>query len=281
MSPDSRGLCCAFVLAAFVALSLTAESQGQQALTTDYYTVVTRDGAEADLAFARRWLDAAEELMATKYHVVPDRYRISVNLLYRPENDIDATQSGQNRCCSTDGQGRKTGTIFLLGPSAPIWRERQLVSSLGLPKDGEDYHAKVLMSEYIPIGHYAVQDGRPAGGWQYYSAPQWFVQGLQEYDAIYHTTETNRTRTADALMKWARQNEARFACCTKGFELVDPYNGGAAFMAFLAAESGEGIHERLLRSGANTFDEALASETKPYSQGELLSRFRKWITDSN
>ena len=187
MSPDSRGLRCVCVLAAFVALSLTVASQGQNELTTAHYTVVTRDGAEADLDFARRWLDAAEKLMSTKYHVVPDRYRISVNLLYRPENDIDATQSGQNRCCSTDDQGRKTGTIFLLGPSAPIWKERQLVSSLGLPKDGEDYHAKVLMSEYIPIGHYAVQDSRPAGGWQYYSAPQWFVQGLQEYDGIYHT----------------------------------------------------------------------------------------------
>lgn len=280
MSPDSRGLCCAYVLAAFVGLSLTAESQGRNALTTTHYTVFTRDGAEADLGLARRWLDAAEQLMATKYHVVPDRYRISVNLLYRSENDIGATQSGQNRCCSTDDQGRKTGTIFLLGPSAPIWKERQLVSSLGLPKDGEDYHAKVLMSEYIPIGHYAVQDSRPAGGWQYYSAPQWFVQGLQEYDGIYHTTETNRTRTAAALMKWARQNERRFACCRNGIELTDAYNGGAAFMAFLAAEFGEGIHERLLRSGASTFDEALASETKPYAQSELLSRFRRWVSNT-
>lgn len=280
MSLNSRELWCVFVLAAFVGLSPTVESQGRNALTTAHYTVVTRDGAEADLTFARRWLDAAEKLMTTKYHVERGRYRISVNLLYRPENDIDATQSGQNRCCSTDDQGRKTGTIFLLGPSAPIWKERQLVSSLGLPKDGEDYHAKVLMSEYIPIGHYAVQDSRPAGGWQYYSAPQWFVQGLQEYDGIYHTTETNRTRTANTLMKWARQNEGRFACCIKGVELGDAYNGGAAFMAFLAAEFGEGIHERLLRSGASTFDEALASETKPYLQSELLSRFRQWVTDS-
>ncbi len=279
MSSDSRGRRCACVLAAAVGLSLSAESQGQTALTTDHYTVVTREGAEADLGFARRWLDAAEKLMATKYHVVPDRYRVSVNLLSRPENDIDATQSGQNRCCSTDDQGRRTGTIFLLGPSAPIWKERQLLSSLGLPKDGEDYHAKVLMSEYIPIGHYAVQDSRPTGGWSYYSAPQWFFQGLQEYDGIYHTTEANRTRTAETLMKWARQNEGRFACCTNGIELGDPYIGGAALLAFLAAEFGEGVHERLLRSGASTFDEALASETKPYSQSELLSRFRQWAAD--
>jgi hypothetical protein len=218
--------------------------------------------------------------MATKYHAEPDRYHVSVNLLYQPENDIDTTQSGQNRCCATDSQGRKTAQIFLLGPSAPIWKERPLVSSLGLPKDGEDYHAKVLMSEYIPIGHYAVQDSRPVGGWQYYSAPHWFVQGLQEYDAIFHTTEVNRTQTAAALMTWARQNEARFVCCTNGLALADVYNGGAAFMAFLAAEFGEAVHERILRNGARTFEEALASETTQRSQAEWLSRFRRWIADT-
>lgn len=78
-------------------------------------------------------------------------------------------------------------------------------------------------------------------------------------------------------MKWARENEARFACCAEGLELVDAYNGGAAFMAFLAAEFGEAVHERLLRNEAGTFDDALASETRR-SQSELLSRFRGWIT---
>jgi hypothetical protein len=270
------GYGCALAAAVLVSVAL----QGQQSTTSHAYTILTRDGSGADVAFARRWLDAAEQLMATKYHVTPERYHVSVNLLYRPENDIDTTQSGQNRCCVTDSQGRKTATIFLLGPSAPIWKERPLLSSLGLPKDGEDYHAKVLMSEYVPIGHYAVQDSRPAGGWEYYSAPQWFVQGLQEYDAIYHTTETNRTQTAAALMKWARQNEGRFACCTKGLDLADVYNGGAAFMAFLAADFGEAVHQRILRNGAHTFEEALASETIRRSPTEWLDRFRRWIADT-
>jgi hypothetical protein len=281
MTRSCRGLGHGCALATAVVVSVVSVAlQGQQSTTSHAYSILTREGSEADVAFARRWLDAAEQLMATKYHVTPERYHVSVNLLYRPENDIDTTQSGQNRCCATDSLGRKTATIFLLGPSAPIWKERPLASSLGLPKDSEDYHAKVLMSEYIPIGHYAVQDRRPAGGWQYYSAPQWFVQGLQEYDAIFHTTEVNRTQTAAALMKWSRQNEGRFACCTSGLQLADVYNGGAAFMAFLAADFGEGIHERILRNGGRTFEEALASETSQRSQTEWLSRFRRWIADT-
>src|SRR5262245_12729197 len=128
----------ALLVSALVVVAVAAQGP------TPHYTIVTPDGSDADVAFARRWLDAAEQLMATKYHVVPERYHMSVNVLAQPRNDIDTTQSGQNQCCATDGQGRKTGTIFLLGPSAPIWKERPLLSSLGLPKDGEDYHAKVL-----------------------------------------------------------------------------------------------------------------------------------------
>ena len=30
----------------------------------------------------------------------------------------------------------------------------------------------------------------------------------------------------------------------------------------------------------STFDEALANETKPYSQSELLGQFRKWLAGS-
>lgn len=278
MNISTRAPVYAWIAVIVATLSVVTTSQ-EQSTASEHYTVFTRDGSEVDLEFARRWLDAAEQLMATKYRVAPDRYHISVNLLTRAENDIDTTQSGQNRCCETDSQGRKKGTIFLLGPSAPVWKEQRLLSSLGLPKDGVDYHAKVLMSEYIPIGHYAVQDSRQRGGWSYYSAPSWFVQGLQEYDGIYHTTETNRTDTAARLMRWARENEGRFACCANGINVGDAYNGGAAFMAFLASTYGEGIHERILRSEAKTFDEALADQTSPLSRSALFDRFRAWVRD--
>ena len=166
----------------------------------------------------------------------------------------------------------------MLAPSAPVWREADLKSSLGLPKAGEDYHAKVMMSEYISIGHYAVQDSRPAGAWRYHDAPQWFTQGLQEYDAILHTTESNRDMTLRRLLEWARNNSGRFVCCAPTLSIADVYNGGATFMAFLAAEFGEDIHARLLRNGASSFDAALTDETKPYSRQELFDRFRKWLT---
>jgi TonB family protein len=202
---------------------------------------------------------------------------MSVYLLPAPSGDMNTIQSGQNQCCTRGSTGAATGTIRLLAPSAPVWKTADFRSSLGLPKTGEDFHAKVMMSEYIPIGHYAVQDARPSGGWRYYSAPEWFVQGLQEYDAIFHTTDANRIGTVASLFAWARNNTQTFACCLTGLSIGDVYNGGATFMAFLAAQFGEDVHAKLLRSAAPTFDAALAEVTKPYALPDLFEQFRGWL----
>jgi len=242
-----------------------------------HYSIFAQPGYEADVELARTWMDRAETLMKSKYGVVPDRYRISLYLHPAPTGSANVGLA-VNRCCTPDASGLKTGTIDYLAPSAPAMRAAaNALSSLGMPKNDPSYHAKVIVSEYIPIGHYAVQDSRPSGGWRYYDAPDWFVQGLQEYDAIFHTTETNRTVTAGKLVEWAKRNPATFACCEKGLAIGDVYNGGATFMAFLAADSSEDVHARLLRSGAATFEAALLEVTKAQTMDEVFGRFRKWL----
>jgi hypothetical protein len=122
-----------------------------------------------------------------------------------------------------------------------------------------------------------LQDSRTPGGWEYYSAPEWFVQGLQEYDAIFHSTNINGTLTSERLLRWAKANSTSFSCCSPNLEITDAYNGGATFMAFLASEFGESIHTRLLRNRADTFEAAWAEETQPYSPQQLFEQFRKWL----
>lgn len=182
-----------------------------------HYSVFYQKGFERDLDFTRYWMDAAEQLMKSKYGVTPEHYFLSVYLLPEPAEGIDVVRSGENRCCKESSAGVFTGTIKLLTKSASVWKSSNLKSSLGLPKEGEDFHSKVLMSEYIPIGHYAAQDARPPGGWEYYSAPEWFVQGLQEYDAIFHTTDHNRTVTSRQLLEWAKRNRSTLRLLLTGF----------------------------------------------------------------
>jgi len=204
-------------------------------------------------------------------------YHIDVYLYTEPKRGAD-TSTAQLKCCSTTGAA-KTGVISLLAPSAPVWRDFHGLTSLRLPKD-ENYQAKVLMSEYITVGHYVVQDTRTkSGAWRYYSAPEWFVQGLQEYDGIFHTTDSNREVTGAALLAWAKSHPGTFKCCDSGVQISDVYNGGAAFVTFLAAQFGEDIHGRLLRDDSPTFLAALEKQTGLESLQELIAKFQAWLAE--
>jgi hypothetical protein len=261
----------------FSAVSSHTRADDWLQIKRSHYTIFYKTNYEKDTEFTRTWMDQTEQLMKTKYGVTPTHYQISVYLFDEPADGLSTDLSGRNRCCSRTSPNLNTGRIDLLTISAPVWKSSNLKSSLGLAKSGEDYHAKVLVSEYIPIGHYAAQDSRPSGGWSYYSAPNWFVQGLQEYDAIFHSTENNRTMTAKRLIDWAKRNPTKFSCCTPKLEIADDYNGGAAFMTFLADKFGERIHAKLLRSSAPSFESALANETKPYTLAQLFELFREWL----
>src|SRR5207249_4876328 len=200
-----------------------------------HYSLFYQSGHEKDLAFTWTVLDGAEDLMRTKYAVTLDAYHIDFYLHPAPAKEADVGRA-LNQCCTAGNGGMKRGTIHYLAPSAAAWKASTLTTSLGLSYD-DNYHAKVMMSEYITVGHYAVQDSRGgSGGWRYYSAPEWFVQGLQEFDGMVHMTDGNRDVTRARLFAWARRNPTTFACCAPSIAISDVYNGGATFLAFLAAQ---------------------------------------------
>jgi hypothetical protein len=238
-----------------------------------HYSVFYQAGYEHDAIFAQHWLHQSEVLMKQKYGVIPDGYHIDLYLYPSPTEEAKVGMA-RNECCDKGKGGIKTGTIYYLTPSAPAWKSTSHTSSLGLPFD-ENFHAKVLMSEYIPIGHWTVQDSR-GNGWGYYSAPEWFVQGLQEFDAIFHTTKFNAVVARERLFAKGSEISSTIQCCSSGIKIPDVYNGGALFVAFIADRFGERIHASLLRSSAPTFWLALTSETHEQLT-ELYKAFQEWL----
>ena len=239
------------------------------------YSVFYQSGYEKDVESTRTILDQAEDLLKSKYGVPFSGFHVAVYLYPAPTQSAGIGLANL-QCCSRRADGIKTGTISYLAPSALEWKDAKS-TSLGLPKD-ENYHAKVLMSEYMTVGHYVVQESRAmTGGWRYGRAPEWFTQGLQEYEGIFHTSDVNRDMTKAALFAWARTHQSAFACCSSGLAISDVYNGGATFTAFLAANFGEDIHARLLRDTSTTFDEAFKNQTKPYHLSALFEEFRSWL----
>jgi hypothetical protein len=239
------------------------------------YSVFYQEANRQDVEKVRAWLDLAEQTMSQKYGVTRTGWQLSVYLHPAP-----TSRASVSTAAVTTNNTAKTAVLDYLAPSAIEWANGG-TSSLGLPKN-DDYHAKVIVHEYVTLGHQTVQQQASRGaGWSYYSAPSWFVQGLQEYDGLLHSTAANRSAAPDAIRRWAGANREGFACCqTLGDQqrifVDDIYNGGLLFHTFLVSRFGDDIQRRLLLSAESTLYSALARETNS-SVSELFSRFREWF----
>ena len=231
------------------------------------YTIYYRQEYEQDVAFVRTWLDRAEGLMLNKYGLSRTGYDISV---YLPPAPTGRTGRGQSTllCCS-----RNAGEIHYMTPSAPAYGGGAL-GTLRLSAD--DYHSKTLMHEYITVGHIRIAEEDKSKGFQYYSAPSWFVQGLQEYDGMFHSTESNRTTGYERLLDYA---ERSLQDTFYNFGSSSIYFGGLLLQRFLAEQYGEGIHLDLLTSGQPTFDLALDEQLAIHGRtaSEAFDDFQRWF----
>ena len=137
------------------------------------------------------------------------------------------------------------------------------------------FPAHTLVHEYITVAQERVTREKPRG-FYYYSAPSWFVQGLEEYEGIFNSTETNRTATSSRLFDYVDSNS--FYCCPFGTSNV--YNGGALAMKFLADQFGSAFHVALLKSPQSTFEEALTQELADHGTTvpTMFDDFKRWFT---
>ena len=252
----------------------TANTLAQQPWLTEdngQYTIYYVREYEQDVEFVRGWMDHTESLMLSKYDLQRTGFHISIYLHPAPTNRAGVGLATL-LCCSSG-----TGQIHYMTPSAPAWEEAQkrgTTTSLGEPFD-DDYHAAVLIHEYITVGYQRISDDK-SRGFRYYSAPAWFYQGLEQHDGMFHSTEANRTTGYERLIDYAgiRLRDAFYS-----FGSSDVYNGGALLMKFMADQYGEGFHVDLLKSQQPTFAQALDKEfaERDRTVSEAYDDFERWF----
>ena len=231
--------------------------------TSRQYTIHYVDEYRQDIPFVRRCLNAADRLMREKYGINSHGYEVYVYLEPAPTGYAGVGRAVIFTWGSNDNEQR-FATIHYMTPSAPAWEEARRqgsTTSIGRPFD-DHYHAKTLMHEYVTVGHQAAKRSKESG-WD--DAPSWFVQGLEEYDGLFHTTPENRTDGFGMLLAHADQRlREEIHCCRSlgqpTFGTSDPYFGGTLILRFLAEAYGEDIHAAVLRSREPTFSAALKTE---------------------
>ena len=259
---------CRYCVVFLCALFSIAIGTGQTWLLEDngQYTIYYVQEYEQDVEFVRTWLDQAERLMLDKYGIRRHGYDISV---YLPPAPTQYTNRGLATlvCCS-----QNAGEIHYMTPSSPEYGNGPLG---GLRLDADDYHAKTLIHEYITVGHTRVSANKTRG-FKYYSAPSWFHQGLEEYDGMFHSTESNKVTGYKNLIDYADRN---LRDTFYSFGSTSSYFGGLLLMQFLADQYGEEIHADLLKSEQPTFDLALDEELEERDRtvSEAYDDFERWF----
>ena len=254
---------------------------------TDTYSVFYVAGSEADVELAKTWMNRAEEASFDRYGVRFSRYKIALYLHPAPVPTQNVNVGTARLICCNTNSGISTGTIHFLTPSYPGWRQG-IEPSTGLAMDAY-YQKRLMMHEYMTVAHYLVQESRgpsSAGafgpGWQYYSAPDWFYQGLQEWDGLAASDKNYRETVSPLIIRKSRQTDGIVCCLTldpavPAVAVASVYVDGFTLLSYLSSRYGQDVAGRILRSDAATFWEAVRQSTSVDSPSALWEGLALWL----
>jgi len=239
------------------------------------YSICYTERYAGDVAFAKRWIDHAQNLMSVKYGADLQDAGVHLNVMLLPEPDENADTGTTRFQCCYSGFAR----IPYLTPSHPDWSAHSRWGVLRLPPD--DFHAKNLVHEFTHAGQYVLGVFRRP-------VPTWVYEGLAEYEGMFHATEHNRTVGFDSLIRYARESipDQVFLAGPFGgdrFSLTtsDVYFGGNVIMTYLADRFGEDMHSRLVRHTYASFDEALWAEFEAAgtTTPQVFADLQAWLAE--
>jgi hypothetical protein len=185
-------------------------------------------------------------------YLMPERTRFAA-----PGHASTRTSSGPPPTCE----------YYFLAPSTVLEPDR-CCTTAGEPFDENAMH-RIVAHEYA--GVFLERYNRKHAGWRFHSAPEWFVQGYEEYLALMLSNEHSRTVTLEKYKDFHREDPARV-----GFLGVEnPYSDGALLLHFLHEEFGKPKVEAVLSSKQRTFGKALTIELG-VTPDQLTARWNRW-----
>src|SRR5262245_28561507 len=170
---------------------------------------------------------------------------------------------------TTGGSGQKyTASISILAPSAFSASYRD-VAGLG---PGREHHGKVLAHEYATILLDRLAAEKPAG-WRFFSGPEWFLQGYEEYLGAASLDAPQRDAVLAAYVRaQADPGRVRFH---PQLAVKHAYVDGAALLHFLHEVFGGERVRAVLDAPRATFDEALPAALG-VAMKDVEARWKVW-----
>ena len=267
------------------------------------YSVCYTEEYSGDFTMISHWLPEIENWLYTKYEVdgfyVYDAVDKRVlpgylNFVLIPTSDANAGV-GITRlmCCFDEGTGlrdNRSGTIAwipYLTPTSSDWPRRR---SGGQPfcvgracsnrTNPNQIHLKNLMHEALHAVQHSIVSNLPRDSRGEEGVYPWFEEGLAEFEGMFNTTESNRTRGFRQLLRRSPPEDEIFLSTwmdySQSLRVTREYTGGNVLMKFLADRFGEDIHRELLYTLepdallANKYDEAGGVV-------KVFAEFKSWV----
>ncbi len=167
---------------------------------------------------------------------------------------------------NNNGRRGYRGTIRMPGPAAYDGTRK---STSGHSKN-RDFFDKLLIHEVSPLYLQLLAYSADS----LFRGPSWFIQGVEEYFAVFHSTKYWRT-------KGYRVYHQRLAAKPEtidtdfGLNIRDPYNDGFIIFNFIREEFGEDAIFRLIKSTEKSFGKRLRSATQ-VEFADFARRFDTW-----
>jgi len=122
-------------------------------------------------------------------------------------------------------------------------------------------------------GEYLQAATRTHEGWTFYSAPNWFVQGSEEWMVTLRRAAVPAGELAAVTAGRSRLNGVRYV--DGAVDLDDEYSDGLSLVAWLHVAEGPDVLTRLLANAAPTFDAALG-EVTGLTQHDVVDGYIAW-----
>lgn len=150
--------------------------------------------------------------------------------------------------------------VFVFSPSCdPDPRPRQFEKTLLQELSGPYLRAATKMSP---------------GGWTFFQAPNWFVQGMEEWvTLLIHTRPTDVVAAANVAGR--APPDGSILVRDGHIVVADPYSDGLALVAWMAASHGDSSPFQILKSDAPTFASAI-SEVLKLDEVGIAASYQSW-----
>ncbi|MCC0566765.1 hypothetical protein [Brevibacillus borstelensis] len=237
-------------------------------IASEFYTIRYPKGYYTDASKMKEHLDKSFKYVFQEFGSYPNIKQLikepkplEVVLYDRPNENADIG------LWSLEGMNDGSYRLHLLAQSAHY---RNCCTNTGKNFD-DQYFLTTTIHEVMSIPLKRVIRQKSSGWNDIYRAPDWFVQGVQEY----YGTHYGKDDSIAVMIRNVKNDRSRIVISPSGVRVKGIYDDGAVLVTFLFDTYGKEKMHKLFMSKESTFERAFAAEIGSYS--ELARAFDNWI----